>query len=264
MIALALLSAVPESGAEESHKTTVKPVHGVIPFWADGSDYVCHRATGKITIDGKLDEPDWQRAAKIVLVTCPGNGETKTATFAKLLYDDDNLYFAAEVEDHDLVGSAQGHNAPWGEDDVTELFVKPDTEAPGYWQTGFWEFHAMPQGATRDYLWPRQPSTKPEGSYPAAVAQMANSGMKAAVIAEGTLNNWQDYDKGYTVEMAIPLTAFSRLAPKPKAGDRWRFMVARYDYSAYNPDLLEHSCSAYLPELNFSTYQFYPHMVFGD
>lgn len=250
-------SALGGSGNVAKGKEAITPVHGVIPFWADGSDYVCHRATCPITIDGKLDESDWLRAGKIVLVVAPGKKEPQTATYAKLLYDDKFLYFAAEVEDHDLVGTAKGHDAPWGDDDVTELFVKPETSEPGYWTPGFWEFHAMPQGATRDYFWPRR------GLYPETIARMGDSGMKASIIANGTLNNWHDRDEGYTFEMAIPLSAFAKLAPKPKPGDRWKFLVARYDYSAYVEDGVENSASAYLPELDYSLHAYYPYLVFG-
>ncbi|HEY3298773.1 MAG TPA: carbohydrate-binding family 9-like protein [Armatimonadota bacterium] len=255
--ASAFLVLLPSSG-DTDEKAKIEPVHGVIPFWADGSDYVCHKAKGKITLDGKLDEPDWQRAAKIVLVTPCDKKQPLTATFARLLWDDQYLYFAAEVEDHDLCGTAEGHDAPWGEDDVTEMFVKPETDQPDYFKTGFWEFHATPQGATRDYLWPTQ------GDYPEAVARKWDSGMKLAVKAEGTLNNFFEIDKGYTFEMAIPLAAFSKLAPSPKPGDRWRFVVSRYDYSGQNPAGVEYSASAYLPKIRFNMWEHYPYMVFGE
>ena len=258
MVGLGLsLASLPEKPKKDKR---IKPMHGIIPFWADGSDYVCERASGPISIDGNLDKPDWQRAEKIVLVTTPGGKETQTLTVAKLLYDDEYLYFCAELEDHDLVGTAQGHDSEWGEgeNDVVELFIKPETTEPGYWPHGaYWEFHAMPQGATRDYLYAKK-------GYPETIAVLAESGMKTAIIMHGTLNNWMEYDEGYTVEMAIPLAAFKTLAPSPKPGDRWRFLVARYDYSVHIEGCLETSASADLPTLDFHKTECYPYLVFGE
>src|SRR6266851_749687 len=64
--------------------------------------YVCHRASGSITIDGKLDEPSWKTAAWTKdFADIEGDRKPKPAyrTRAKMLWDDDCFYVAAELEE---------------------------------------------------------------------------------------------------------------------------------------------------------------------
>ena len=67
-----------------------------------------------------------------------------------------------------LYGSNEGHDPPFGGDDLIELFVKPGRSQPTYW-----EFHVSPRGATRDYFYARRHA----GGDERWIAY--NSGMKA-------------------------------------------------------------------------------------
>ena len=63
---------------------------------------VAARRTGPITLDGKLDEPDWQAAtpAADFRQTQPHEGEPATQrTEVRFLYDDDYLYIGARMYD---------------------------------------------------------------------------------------------------------------------------------------------------------------------
>ena len=61
------------------------------------------------------------------------------------------------------------------------------------------------------------------------------SGMKAAVKVDGTLDKRTDEDKGWTAEIAIPLAAVKgkddKMAVKvpPAAGDTWKLNVVRVE-----------------------------------
>ena len=62
--------------------------------------YECPRATGPIKIDGKADEPAWANAVVIEsFVAFWANRPGKTKTKARLLWDDEYIYFHAEMED---------------------------------------------------------------------------------------------------------------------------------------------------------------------
>jgi hypothetical protein len=203
-----------------------------------------------------LDEPAWQQAVRLDrFYLMMGDGKNTqpptTRTTARLLWSDQYLYFAAEMEDTDLYGSHEGHDPPFGSDDIIELFVKPRPDLPYYW-----EFHVTPRGATRDYFYARRHAGGDERwlAY--------NSGMQAAVTLEGTLNHWEDRDRGWTVEVAIPWSAFEKMGGKPKPGDRWAFLVSRYDYSVHLEHGLELSACAPLPQVNFHLYESYPWMRF--
>lgn len=63
-----------------------------------------HRRTGAITVDGRLDDPGWQDAAKIgrFYEGNPGDNTTpKVKTAVYLTYDDKNFYIGVRCEDPD-------------------------------------------------------------------------------------------------------------------------------------------------------------------
>ena len=60
--------------------------------------YVCYRVDGKIKVDGKLNEADWQKAQSTSsFVDISGEGFAKPCydTSAKMLWDDNYLYVGA-------------------------------------------------------------------------------------------------------------------------------------------------------------------------
>ena len=56
-------------------------------------------------------------------------------------------------------------------------------------------------------------------------------GIKIATQIQGTLNQPQDIDEGWTLEAAIPFELFPEILPdgKPKVGDRWRLNLSRLE-----------------------------------
>src|SRR4051812_7915511 len=76
--------------------------------------YECRWASGPIKIDGRGDEAAWQQAQLIDNFGLPWLKDearrAKTSTKARLLWDRDNLYFAAELEDYDLFADLTQHD----------------------------------------------------------------------------------------------------------------------------------------------------------
>ena len=65
-------------------------------------NYLAYRTAGSIDIDGKLDEPSWQRAAwTAAFVDIEGARKPlpQFKTRAKMLWDDEFLYLAADLEE---------------------------------------------------------------------------------------------------------------------------------------------------------------------
>jgi hypothetical protein len=81
------------------------------------------------------------------------------------------------------------------------------------------------------------------------------------VKLDGTLNHWEDKDKGWTVEGRIPWTAFTATGGKPQAGDKWRFSLCRYDYSAVF-DQPELSSTSPLTVADFHRYEDFGELAF--
>jgi hypothetical protein len=61
--------------------------------------------------------------------------------------------------------------------------------------------------------------------------------LETAVAIQGTLNHPGDKDRGWTVEIAYPLTAFEsrQHVPLPKPGTTWRINFSRVEWTPGNP-----------------------------
>jgi hypothetical protein len=183
----------------------------------------CRWASGPIKIDGKADEAAWEKAQTLTdFAVYWAKRQPKTATKARLLWDDRYLYFTAEMEDTDLYADVKERNGMTWTNDVFELFFKPAENKLAYY-----EFQVNAANTQLELFFPSRGS----GGYQ-RFAPLTKFGMESAVKLDGTLNHWEDQDIGWTVEGRIPWTAFQTTGGRPKVGDKWRFSLCRYDYSA--------------------------------
>ncbi len=220
--------------------------------------FECKRRTGLINIDGRNDEKAWDNAVAIKdFVVFWQKRRAKTATTARLLWDDRHLYFLAEMSDSDVYALVKEKNGLTWNDDVFELFFRPGGE--GQKGLGYYEFQVNAINTQLEMFLPARGA----GGYQ-RFAPGTNLGMESAVKIKGTLNDWKDHDEGWTVEGRIPWTAFEATGGRPKPGDKWRFALCRYDYSVAfeQPEL---SSTAPLTVPNFHQYEDYSELVFiGD
>jgi hypothetical protein len=183
---------------------------------------VCRWTAQPPTIDGKLDDPAWTSAAVIDKFpsfwqgTSPGPAY---ATRARLLWDRDALYFAAEMTDSELRSFGTKHNDHLWNGDVFELFFKPSPDRPEYY-----EFQANPKSVMFEVAFPKR------GAEVGPFGALPTLGMTVAARSDGTLNKPGDIDKGWTVEGRIPWTAFAPSGGRPEPGAVWSFALCRYDY----------------------------------
>ena len=69
---------------------------------AEPKRYTCVRASAPVRIDGTLDDAAWRRAAWtdwFVDIESPAKPEPRFRTRAKMLWDDDYFYVAAELQE---------------------------------------------------------------------------------------------------------------------------------------------------------------------
>jgi cellulose/xylan binding protein with CBM9 domain len=211
----------------------------------------CRWATGPIRIDGRLDEAAWQKAPVLRdFAVFWQKRAARTATKARLLWDDLNLYFAAEMEDTDLYADVTEANGMTWTNDVFELFFKPAVDDRKYY-----EFQVNAAGTQLELFFPSRGS----GGYQRFKGKRL--GMASAVTLQGTLNHWEDTDTGWTVEGRIPWTAFASSGGRPKSGAKWRFALCRYDYSVAFEEA-ELSSTAPLTLANFHRYEDYGELTF--
>jgi hypothetical protein len=212
----------------------------------------CKRVTAPIRINGVIDDIAWDKAQTITHFNVFWQKrKAKTATTARLLWDDRYLYFCAEMEDHDLFALVKEHNGMTWEDDVFELFFKPSAEKLAYY-----EFQVNPLNTQLELFFP----SRGAGGY-RRFAAFGKLGMESAVKLRGTLNKFDDRDKGWTVEGRIPWKVFNPTGGRPKPGDKWKFALCRYDYSV-TLERPETSSSAPLTVPDFHRYEDYGDLVF--
>src|SRR5262249_35837676 len=95
----------------------------------------CRWATAAIRIDGKKDDIAWDNAHLLKNFSAYWlKRRGKTATRARLLWDNNYLYFFADMDDTDLYADVKEHNGITWENDVFELFFKPADDKPAYYE----------------------------------------------------------------------------------------------------------------------------------
>jgi hypothetical protein len=179
------------------------------------AEYVVHRATGTIVIDGILAEPAWDRAEKAGPFVRSQDGKPCTAaTEARLLWDDENLYAGFLAEDPNVAGEFFKDDEPLYTSNVLEIFLNPSGDLQRYN-----EIEIAPTNALFDASFTGRRQGMNLGW---------SSRARHAVHIDGTLNEPRDTDRGWTAELAIPFAALTGMEkPRPERGDKWRFNLYR-------------------------------------
>ena len=98
-------------------------------------NYLCHRTTAPIVMDGKLDDSAWKAAAWTDdFADIQGDAKPKPLfrTRAKMLWDDEYLYIAAEIEEPHVWATITNHDAVIFRDPDFEVFIDPKSETQPY------------------------------------------------------------------------------------------------------------------------------------
>jgi glucose/arabinose dehydrogenase/mono/diheme cytochrome c family protein len=215
--------------------------------------YLCRFTEEPVTIDGLLDEPAWRDAAEVGPFTLPWLGANARpalkATRAKMLWDREHVYVAADMDDGDLYADVVEHDGPTWNNDVFEVFLKPTADKPAYY-----ELQVNAANTQFDCFFPRR-------GHLDRFRRLHDFGMQSTVKRRGSLDDWTDRDEGWTVELRIPWTSFMHTGGRPEPGDEWRFALCRYDYdvSSEGPEL---STCAALSRLDFHRHEDYRPVVF--
>ena len=214
--------------------------------------FECRWTDLPVRIDAQGDDAAWKGAQVIERFAIPWAGKpASTATNARLLWDRENLYFLAEMQDADIYAEVLEHDGRTWSDDVFELFFKPAEDKPGYY-----EFQVNAAGTMLDMFLPR----RGDGGYERYRSD-DEFHMEAKVALRGTLNRRQDQDRSWVVEGRIPWRDFLRTGGRPEASERWKFALCRYDYRIDTPQP-ELSTSAPLTRPSFHRYEDYASLRF--
>lgn len=168
-------------------------------------------------IDGKLDEPAWERAPEVVLKGSFDGRDVTYRTTARLLYDEEALYVAFDGEDRDVWGDLRNRDEPIYNEEVFEIFLDADGDGRTYN-----ELQVSPRNVVFDAYFPARRQGM-DTSWDSKVA--------TAVQVRGTLEDPNDVDQGWSAEMRIPFATLAAVPNvPPKAGDAWRFNLYRLEH----------------------------------
>jgi len=202
------------------------------PVVAARKRYVARMVGKPIKVDGKLDEAAWTDAPSTgPFVNTVTGAPVDQKTEAKLLWDNKFLYVSFNNTDSDIWSNLTKRDDKLWTQEADELMIDADGNGKTYV-----ELQVAPNGNVFDTYLPEY--RKYEDSIdPKKKPYSWNSKMNVKVHVDGTLNKRDDQDKGWTVEMAIPLEdvrGMDKEAAKlpPTAGDTWRINMFRMDVPA--------------------------------
>jgi hypothetical protein len=187
--------------------------------------YTAHRAPSAVRIDGRLDDAAWQRApwtSDFVDIQGATHALPRFRTRAKMLWDDEYLYVGAELEEPHVWATLTAHDSVIFHDNDFEVFLNPSGDGRNYFE---FEINALNTGWDLFLPKPYREGGKADNSWEIP-------GLRTAVAIQGTLNDPSDRDRGWTVEIAFPWTAFASRAPvrRPATGETWRINFSRVEW----------------------------------
>jgi hypothetical protein len=187
--------------------------------------YTCRRAPSAVRIDGRLDDAAWSRApwtGPFVDIQGGKQARPRFRTRAKMLWDDEYFYVAAELEEPHVWATLTAHDSVIFHDNDFEVFLNPSGDGRKYFE---FEINALNTGWDLFLPKPYREGGKADNSWEIP-------GLRTAVAIQGTLNDASDRDRGWTLEIAFPWTAFASRAPvaRPRPGDSWRVNFSRVEW----------------------------------
>lgn len=189
---------------------------------------ISHYTSEKIKIDGILDEEVWAKIKPILISYRLESGkQPMKATYrteVRTCWDKKNLYVSFVCEDEDIWATETQKDKPIFRENVCELFLDPSGQGKDYI-----EIEVNPLGAILDLVTPRPESVR----YWTRWAKWDMKGLKTAVRINGTINNRQDKDSSWIVEMVLPFKSIPHIKRHPQVGDIWRVNFCRVTSSVF-------------------------------
>ncbi|MCB0283463.1 MAG: carbohydrate-binding family 9-like protein [Calditrichae bacterium] len=184
-------------------------------------EYTVFRTQTALSIDGVLDEQEWQAAKYTEAFVLYRDGHpAEKQTRCKILWDEKYIYIGFQSADENVAATYNKHDSNLWDQDVNEVFCDPQGDGLNYF-----EFQVNPLGTTFDLFMPenRQADRGWNFDY-----------VRTAVKINGTLNDSTDTDNSWSSEIAIPFREISFMTQNksfpPKDGDSWRMLLCRYNY----------------------------------
>jgi len=189
--------------------------------------YLCYRSPETLTIDGKINEPSWERVEwtdDFVDIEGSLKPVPRFRTRAKMLWDSNYFYIGAILYEPDIWATLKNRDDIIFYDNDFEIFIDPDGDTHGYCE---FEMNAFNTVWDLLLIQPYRDINK------ANIHGWDIKGLKSDVAINGTLNKPGDIDSCWTVEIAFPWEAFKEISATeapPKNDDQWRINFSRVEW----------------------------------
>ncbi|MBP0902962.1 carbohydrate-binding family 9-like protein [Mariniflexile gromovii] len=185
--------------------------------------YIAYKTTESINIDGKDSDSSWRKTEwTSAFIDIEGVKQPKYKTQVKMLWDDTFFYILANMEEPHVWANLTKRDTIIFYNNDFEVFIDPDGDTHNYYEL---ELNAL--NTAWDLF-----INKPYRADNVVLNDWNITGLKSAVKVHGTLNNPNDVDEGWTLEMAIPWAAyktgyFQKNVPSDKF---WRVNFSRVNW----------------------------------
>lgn len=212
-------------------------------------NYIIPKAEKPLNIDGLADETAWDGADfSQAFIDIEGDKTPTYETRMKMLWDDDFLYVFANMEEPHVWGNLRQRDTIIFYNNDFEVFIDPDGSTYAY---GEIEINVL--NTVWDLL-----LDKPYRVGGIPIFHWNLDELKSAIHIDGTLNNPNDIDEGWSIEIAIPMKALVELKGQrsslPEDGEQWKMGFSRVNWQfdvkngRYDRKKVE---GKYLPEYNW-------------
>jgi hypothetical protein len=188
--------------------------------------YVCPRAIGPARIDGDVTKQFWSATSwttPFVDILGDSGPQPRYETRVKMLWDDEHLYIAAQLEEPHVWGTLTERDSVIFHDNDFEVFIDPDGDNHLYAEL---EINAL--NTVWDLL-----LVRPYRDGGPAINGWDIKGLQTAVQVQGTLNDPSDVDVGWSAEIALPFKALKEISAvscPPAVGHQWRINFSRVQW----------------------------------
>ncbi len=187
--------------------------------------YIITKAKEKIIIDGKADDSDWQSAIFTdYFIDIEGVKQPKYNTKLKMLWDEKYLYIYSQLQEPHVWGDLKKRDTVIFYNNDFEVFIDPSGTTRNYCEI---EINAL--GTVWDLV-----MDKPYRVGGKAKTRWDINELLSAVHIDGTLNNQNDTDSLWSVEIAIPIISLLNLKTYPsfipEEGEQWRINFSRVQW----------------------------------
>lgn len=188
--------------------------------------YICRRADKPFVLDGRLDKPFWENAPftdHFLDIEGTHMPLPRFVTRAKMLWDDENIYFGAQLDGSEIWANVTERDDVIFYDNDFEIFLDPDSDTQQYYE---FEMNAI------NTVWDLfLPIAYRDGG--GGLNGYDIHGLRTAVFVDGAVNDPSADNKKWSVEVVIPFAALTEcLSDKraPRDGEFYRLNFSRVQW----------------------------------